>query len=187
MALKQLVQVLPDLHLLTVLAQTQSFTQTARRLGLSKASVSVGISELEKAAGIPLVRRTTRSVRLTEAGQRLVEGIETPFATIAQNFDNLRNLAGAPRGLVRVTAPVALGRQRVAPALPGFLRRYPEIRLELDLSDRLINLAQEGFDLAIRHTDSPPETYVAVRLCEDRKSTRLNSSHNPASRMPSSA
>ena len=165
---RELGPVLPDLHLLTVLAQTQSFTQAARRLGVSKASVSVRISELEKTAGVPLVRRTTRSVVLTEAGLRLAQDIEASFARIAESFDNVKDLAGAPRGLVRVTAAVALGRQVIAPALPGFLREYPEIRLELDLSDRLINLAQEGFDLAIRHTDNPPDTYVAWRLCESR-------------------
>ena len=165
---RELGPVLPDLHLLTVLAQTQSFTQTAQRLGVSKASVSARISELEKTAGVPLVRRTTRSVVLTEAGLRLAQDIEASFARIAESFDHVKDLAGAPRGLLRVTAPVALGRQVIAPALASFLLEYPEIRLELDLSDRLLNLAQEGFDLAIRHTDNPPDTYVAWRLCESR-------------------
>ncbi len=165
---RELGPVLPDLHLLTVLAQTQSFTQTAQRLGVSKASVSARINELEKSAGVPLVRRTTRSVVLTEAGSRLAQDIEASFARIAESFSHVKDLAGAPRGLVRVTAPVALGRQVIAPALPAFLLQYPEVRLELDLSDRLINLAQEGFDLAIRHTDNPPDTYVAWPLCETR-------------------
>lgn len=165
---RQLGPLLPDLHLLTVLAQTHSFTQTARRLGVSKASVSVRINELENAAGVPLVRRTTRSVVLTEAGQRLAQDIDASFARIAESFDNVKDLAGAPRGLVRVTAPVALGRQVISPVLPSFLQAYPEIRLELDLSDRLVNLPQEGFDLAIRHTDKPPDTYVAWRLCGSR-------------------
>lgn len=164
----ELAPVLSNLHLLTVLAQTQSFTQTARRLGISKASVSMRISELEKAAGVPLVRRTTRSVVLTEAGQQLAQDIQGDFARISESFDHVRDLAGKPRGLIRVTAAVALGRQVIAPALSTFLLQYPEIRLELDLSDRLVNLAQEGFDLAIRHTDSPPETYVAWRLCGSR-------------------
>jgi DNA-binding transcriptional LysR family regulator len=165
---RELAPVLSDLHLLTVLAKTQSFTQTARQLGVSKASVSVRISELEKAAGVPLVRRTTRSVVLTEAGLGLAQDIDASFARISESFDQVKDLAGAPRGLLRVTAPVALGRQVIAPALPAFVKLYPEIRLELDLSDRLINLPQEGFDLAIRHTDNPPDTYVAWRLCESR-------------------
>lgn len=157
-----------DLHLLTVLAQTRSYTQAARRLGLSKASVSMRITELERASGVPLVRRTTRSVGLTEAGQQLVDDTGAAFERIAQSFASVKDLAGSPRGLVRLTAPVALGRQHVAPALPGFLRQYPEIRLELDLTDRFVNLAQEGFDLAIRHTQAPPDTHVAWVLCESR-------------------
>ena len=157
-----------DLHLLTVLAETRSYTQAARRLGISKASVSTRIADLERAAAVPLVRRTTRSVGLTQAGQQLVEETRASFERIAHSFAGIRDLAGHPRGLLRVTAPVALGRQYVAPTLAGFLARYPEIRLELDLNDRLANLPQEGFDLAIRHTQAPPETHVAWQLCASR-------------------
>ncbi|AMO25348.1 LysR family transcriptional regulator [Ramlibacter solisilvae] len=157
-----------DLHLLTVLAQTRSYTQAARRLGISKASVSGRIAELERSAGLPLVRRTTRSVGLTPAGQQLVDDTHAAFEGIAQSFASIRDLAGSPRGLVRLTAPVALGRQWIVPTLPPFLRQFPEIRLELDLTDRFVNLQQEGFDLAIRHTQSPPDTHVAWALCPSR-------------------
>lgn len=160
--------VFSDLHLLTVLAQTRSYTQAARRLGISKASVSMRIAELERAAGVPLVRRTTRSVGLTEAGQQLVDETQGAFTRIEQSFAGIKDLAGTPRGLVRISAPVALGRQHVAPTLAAFLRNYPEIRLELDLTDRLVNLAQEGFDLAIRHAPAPPDTHVAWVLCPSR-------------------
>lgn len=160
--------VFADLHLLTVLAQTRSYTQSARRLGISKASVSTRIAELERSAGVPLVRRTTRSVGLTQAGQQLVDDTQAAFAAIEQSFSGVRDLAGTPRGLVRVTAPVALGRQHVAPTLPAFLRDHPEIRLELDLTDRFVNLAQEGFDLAIRHAQVLPDTHVAWTLCASR-------------------
>ena len=168
MALPVTLSQFADLHLLTVLAQTRSYTQAARRLGISKASVSMRIAELERAAGLPLVRRTTRSVGLTDAGLRLVDDTQGAFAQIEQSFGRVRDQAGQPRGLVRVTAPVALGRQRIAPTLPDFIRRYPEIRIDLDLSDRLINLAQEGFDLAIRHVEAPPDTHVAWTLCPTR-------------------
>jgi DNA-binding transcriptional LysR family regulator len=157
-----------DLHLLTVLAQTRSYTQAARRLGLSKASVSMRIAELERAAGVPLVRRTTRSVGMTEAGQQLVDDTGAAFERIAQSYSSVKDLAGSPRGLVRVTAPVALGRQHIAAALPAFFAQYPEVRIELDLNDRLANMAQEGFDLAIRHTQTAPDTHVAWVLRESR-------------------
>jgi DNA-binding transcriptional LysR family regulator len=157
-----------QLQTLSVLAQLGSYTKAAQRLSLSKAAVSQRIAELERAMGTQLVARTTRSVRLTEAGQRLVDDTEGAFAQIARSVAELRDAAGQPRGLLRITAPVALGRQHVAPQLDAFLRRYREIRIELDLSDRLVPLAQEGFDLAIRHTSNPPDTHVAVKLCDSR-------------------
>lgn len=153
------------LHWLTVLAQQGSYTAAAMRLGVSKAAMSQHIADLERAAGVPLVRRTTRSVQLTEAGQRLVDDTRPQFEHIAQRFSEVKDLAGAPRGLLRVTAPVAFARQQLVPRLADFLRDYPEIRLELDLSDQLSSMSLEGFDLAIRHSGAPPDTHVAWTLC----------------------
>jgi DNA-binding transcriptional LysR family regulator len=150
---------------LAVLGQLGSFTAAAQRLGLSKAAMSARIAELERAVGLPLVHRTTRSVRLTEAGQQLADATAGAFDSIATAFAGIKDLAVAPRGLLRITAPVALARQQLVPRLPAFLRAHPEVRVELDLSDRLVPLAQEGFDLAIRHTPAPPETHVAWTLC----------------------
>jgi molybdate transport repressor ModE-like protein len=156
------------LYLLTVIAQTGSFTQAAQRLGLSKAAVSQRVAELERAVGVTLVQRTTRSVRLTDAGQRLVDNTTESFAHIARSLGSARDLAGQPRGVVRMTAPVALGRQQIAPTLPAFFKRYPDIRVELALSDDVVNLAQEGFDLAVRHTSAAPDNHVAWKLCGSR-------------------
>ncbi|MDR7096783.1 LysR family transcriptional regulator [Hydrogenophaga laconesensis] len=156
------------LHWLTMLAQQGSYTAAAQRLGVSKAAMSQRISELERAAGVPLVQRTTRSVRLTEAGQRLVDNLRDPFERIAQSFSSVRDLADEPAGLVRVTAPVAFARQQLVPRIAEFARAHPKVRLELDLSDRLSSLATEGFDLAIRHTAAPPDTHVAWPLCATR-------------------
>jgi DNA-binding transcriptional LysR family regulator len=153
------------LHWLSVLAQQGSFTAAAARLGVSKAAMSQRIAELERAARVPLVQRTTRSVRLTEAGQRLVDDTRASFEQIAQSFSEVRDLAEVPRGLLRVTAPVAFARQQLVPLLAEFLKDHPEVRLELDMSDRLSTLANEGFDLAIRHTARPPDTHVAWSLC----------------------
>jgi DNA-binding transcriptional LysR family regulator len=153
------------LHWLSVLAQQGSYTAAAARLGVSKAAMSQRIAELERAALVPLVQRTTRSVRLTEAGQRLVDDTRASFEQIEQSFAQVRDLAGVPSGLLRVTAPVAFARQQLAPRLTDFLRAYPDVRLQLDMSDRLSSLATEGYDLAIRHTARPPDTHVAWTLC----------------------
>ena len=161
-------QMWSHLHWLGVLGTLGSFTLAARRLGVSKAAMSAHIAALERAAGVPLVLRTTRSVRLTEAGQQLVDTTAGAFDSIATAFAGIRDLAAAPRGRLRLTAPVALARQQIVPLLPAFLRAHPEVRIDLDLSDRLVPLAQEGFDLAIRHTHAPPETHTAWRLCATR-------------------
>ena len=154
------------LHWLSVLAQQGSYTAAAARLGVSKAAMSQRIAELERAARVPLVQRTTRSVRLTEAGQRLVDDTRASFEQIAQSFAQVRDLAEQPSGLLRVTAPVALARQQLMPLLTEFLRLHPQVRVELDMADRLRSLATEGFDLAIRHTERAPDTHVAWTLCD---------------------
>jgi DNA-binding transcriptional LysR family regulator len=161
-------QLWAHLHWLGVLGTLGSFTAAAQRLGVSKAAMSARIAELERAAGVPLVLRTTRSVRLTEAGQQLVDATAGAFDSIATAFAGIKDLAAAPRGRLRLTAPVALARQQIVPLLPAFLRAHPEVRIDLDLSDRLVPLAQEGYDLAIRHTHAPPETHTAWRLCGTR-------------------
>jgi DNA-binding transcriptional LysR family regulator len=155
-------------HWLCVLGTLGSFTAAAQRLGVSKAAMSQRITELERAAGVPLVLRTTRSVRLTEAGQQLADATGGAFEAIGTAFAGIKDLAAAPRGRLRLTAPVALARQQIVPLLPAFLRAHPEVRIDLDLSDRLVPLAQEGFDLAIRHTPAPPETHIAWPLCATR-------------------
>lgn len=154
------------LHWLTVLAEQGSFTRAAERLDVSKAAMSQKIKELEQIAGVLLVQRTTRSVRLTSAGEKLVEELREPFARIEQSFFSVRDTAGPVRGLVRITAPVAFARQQLVPIIGEFLRDYPQVRLQLDVTDRIVSLSSEGFDLAIRHSDTLPETHVALPLCD---------------------
>jgi DNA-binding transcriptional LysR family regulator len=167
----------PQVHTLALLSQLGSFTRVAQRLGISKAAVSQRLSELERDIGQTLVQRTTRSLRLTEAGQRLVAQTADSFAQIARGVAEARDEAAAPRGLVRVTAPVALGRQQVAPAIEAFCLAQPGVRVELDLSDRLVTLAHEGFDLAIRHVGAPPDNHVAWRLAGSRTYTVASSAY----------
>jgi len=107
-------------------------------------------------------------VRLTSAGEKLVEELREPFARIEQSFFSVRDTAGPVRGLVRITAPVAFARQQLVPIIGEFLRDYPQVRLQLDVTDRIVSLSSEGFDLAIRHSDTLPETHVALPLCDTR-------------------
>ena len=136
-------------HWLGVLAGTGSFTAAAERIGVSKAAMSEHIRELEHAAGVALVGATRGA-----------------FEQIERGLADIRELADTPRGLLRITAPVALGRQQIAPLVPVFLRRHSEVRNALERSERLSSLAQEGFDLAIRQAATAPETHVAWLLCE---------------------
>lgn len=152
------------LHWLTVLAVHGSYTGAAQRLGVSKAAMSQRIAELERAAGVALVRRTTRSVQLTEAGARMVEDTKGAFEQIAATFEGVRDLSATPFGRLRVTAPVAFARQQLVHRIPEFLEAHPAVRIELEMSDELRSLARDGFDLALRHTSAPPETHVAWTL-----------------------
>lgn len=155
----------PHVHCLAVLQQQGSYTRSAEHLGLSKAAISQRISELEAHVGVPLVRRTTRSVQLTEAGKRLADQAQRSFTDLRHSVAQLQDLVAQPRGLLRITLPVALARQHIVPSLGPFLNRYPDIQLELDLSDQVVPLEREGFDLAIRHTTTPPDNAIAWLLC----------------------
>ncbi|HKW83152.1 MAG TPA: LysR family transcriptional regulator [Burkholderiaceae bacterium] len=166
MGAKKIEGLWSHVHWLTILASQGSYTAAAARLKVSKAAMSQHIAELERAAGVPLVRRTTRSVQLTEAGRQLVEATEPAFAQIERGFAGVHDLVETPRGLLRVTAPVALARQQIVPRLPQFLDACPQVRLELDMSDRLASLAPEGFDLAVRHSSTVPDTHVAWKICD---------------------
>ena len=156
------------LHALVMLAEQGSFTRAAERLDISKAAMSQKIRELEAAAGVPLVQRTTRSVRLTSAGEKLVDDMREPFAHIARSFVSVRDEAGPLRGVIRITAPVAFARQQLVSHITAFLVLHPQVRIQLEVSDRLVSLSSEGFDLAIRHSEQIPETHVAQRLCDTR-------------------
>jgi len=154
------------IHWLSVLEEHGTYTAAAVRLGVSKSAVSQRISDLEKATGTRLVTRTTRSVRLTDAGLSLTQQVRSAYEQIARSFSSVRDSVGEVRGLVRLTAPVAFARQQLVPHLSAFLKLYPQVRIQLDVSDTLSSLAAEGYDLAVRHGFQVPETHVAWKLCD---------------------
>jgi DNA-binding transcriptional LysR family regulator len=168
MSTKKIEALWHHLYSLVIVDATGSYTAAALRLGITKGAVSQRITELERASGITLVHRTTRSMQLTEAGKTLADSVRASFQDIERSFAGVRDLAETPGGVLRVSAPVALGRQQIVPRMGAFLRAFPQVRIELELSDRLVPLAQEGFDLAIRHSSSAPETHVAWTLCATR-------------------
>jgi DNA-binding transcriptional LysR family regulator len=131
-------------------AEVRSFSLAARRLNLSKSVVSKHVSKLEKSLGARLLNRTTRSLSLTEIGAafyehcaRIVEEAEKAELVVG-------NFGSAPRGVIKVNASVEFGTVHVAPALPVFLAKYPEVSIDMTLSDRFVDLAEEGYDVAIR-------------------------------------
>jgi DNA-binding transcriptional LysR family regulator len=136
-------------------AETGSFSRAARDLGLSKATVSKRVAELEAALGVALVARTTRRAALTEAGERALVRAQRIVEEADAARDEAVEARSAPKGRLKVAAPLSFGLLYLADALPAFLTAYPDINLDLALADKTVDLIGEGFDVAVRIR--PPE------------------------------
>jgi DNA-binding transcriptional LysR family regulator len=144
--------------------EARSFSGGARALGLTKSAVSKRIARLEAQMGVQLMRRTTRSLSLTDAGRTLYDRASHAITLCREAQGALSELSTGPRGMLRITAPMTFGRLRLAPLLPEFLGSYPDLQIQLVLLDRPVDLADEGFDLAIRLTKTLPAGVVARKL-----------------------
>jgi DNA-binding transcriptional LysR family regulator len=151
--------------------ELRSFSAAAARLGMSKSAVSRRVTELEQRLGARLINRTTRKISLTEVGQAFHARCLQILADIEEAEGAASALGANPRGLLRVTGPVSFGTLHLAPAIPAFLARYPEIELELDLSDRFVDLVEDGYDVAVRIGRLRDSSLVARRLCAARRLT----------------
>jgi len=164
---------LEDLRSLAVYArvvEAKSFTAAAARLGLSKSAVSARLAQLEGRLGVRLLRRTTRRMSLTAEGARLYERCAHLLRAAQEAVEVVADVGRRPHGLLRVTAPVGLGLFRLARELPSFAERYPEVRLDLSLSDQAADVIQESFDVAIRVAARLTEsTLIARRIGTDRR------------------
>jgi molybdate transport repressor ModE-like protein len=141
---------LDAMRLFSRLAERGSFSAAARDLKIKQSTASKWVAELEAEFGANLVERTTRSVRITEDGQRLLARARDLLAAFDELSAEFEERSPEPRGRVRASIPVVFGRLFVVPAVGDFLDRHPEVSVELVMSDRYVNLVDEGFDLAIR-------------------------------------
>lgn len=130
--------------------ELRAFSAAARDLSLSNASVSKHVSFLEDHLGARLLERTTRSLAVTPTGSAYYEKCARILDELEETEQGVRNATSAPRGLLRVNAPVAFAQTNLSPLITNFARRYPEIELDLTLSDRFVDLIEEGVDVAIR-------------------------------------
>ncbi len=140
------------------------FSAATARLGLSKSAVSKKIARLEERLGSRLLNRTTRRLSLTEAGEAFYSRAAAVVQAAQEAEQAAMDLAANPRGRLRVNAPMSFATAHLAPLIPRFAAAYPDIELEIDLNDRLVDLVEEGYDLAIRIGRLPDSSLVARRL-----------------------
>jgi DNA-binding transcriptional LysR family regulator len=150
-------------------ADLEGFAPAARKLGLSPSSVTRLIAALEERLGARLLQRTTRKVALTDVGARYLERVRRILADVDEAEGAAEGERTRPGGRLVVSAPVGLGRLHISPVMSAYLKRYPEVSGELRLSDRMINLVEEGVDLAVRIGHLADSTLVARHVGEMRR------------------
>lgn len=158
-----------DLDLFTRVMAMGSFSEAARALDLTPAAVSKRIARLEKQLDVRLFQRTTRQLTATAEGAAFHRHAQRILADIDAARDAMSHRASEPAGLLRVTAPASFGRMHISPIVPAFLERYPEVELDLSLTDGLVDLVEEGFDLAIRIVQPEDSSMIARWLAPNRR------------------
>lgn len=144
--------------------ESESFSGAARELGLSRSAVSRHVSRLEEDLHVRLLNRTTRRLSVTEAGAAFYDHCRRVVAEAEAAEQAVTHLQSEPRGVIKLNAPMDFGRLHVAPILPQFLERHPEVAVDMTLNDRFVDLIEEGFDVAIRITRLPDSSLVARKI-----------------------
>jgi len=150
-------------------ADLQGFAPAARKLGLSPSGVTRLIAALEQRLGARLLQRTTRSVTLTDIGTRYLERARRILADVEEAEGSAQDERTRPSGRLVVSAPVGFGRLHVSPVMSAYLKRYPEVSAELRLADRMVNLVEDGIDLAVRIGHLADSSLVARHVGEMRR------------------
>jgi len=160
------------LQLMTVfvaVAEEQSFAGGARRLNMSPPAVTRAIAALEDRLGTKLLTRTTRYVRVTDAGQRYLEDARRIISEVDEADEAAAGINAEPRGQLAITAPVLFGKLFVLPGIVDYLQRYPDMEISAVFLDRIVNLLEEGFDVGIRIGELPDSSMKAIRVGSIRR------------------
>ena len=160
---------LNDMVTFARVVEAGGFSEAARQMGVSKSHVSKAIARLELSLGVRLLNRSTRGLSVTEIGAAFHEHCIRITEEAAQAAEVVGRLQSEPRGVLRVTAPVAFGRLHVGPAVAEFLSRYPRLKLDMTITDRMVDLVSEGYDVAIRIRREPSLHVVARELAPVRR------------------
>ncbi|HEX7925096.1 MAG TPA: LysR family transcriptional regulator [Bradyrhizobium sp.] len=150
-------------------ADLEGFAPAARKLGLSPSAITRLIAALEERLGARLLQRTTRQVTLTDAGSRYLERARRILADVEEAEDAVESERTRPEGRLVISAPFGFGRLHVSPVVSAYLKRYPDVGVDLRLSDRRINLVEDGVDLAVRLGHLPDSTLVARHVGQMRR------------------
>lgn len=157
-----------EMRTFCAVAEAGSFVRAAEALAVSKAAVSRHVGELEARLGVRLLHRTTRRLSLTGEGEIFYARSKELLAGLEEAESELRSRSSAARGVLRINAPVTFGILHLAPLWGTFRERHPQVRLDLTLSDRTVDLVEEGYDVAIRIAALPDSTLVSKRLAGTR-------------------
>jgi DNA-binding transcriptional LysR family regulator len=158
---------LTDLSYFLEIAKHLNFRRASLELGLSSSALSHALRGLEERLGVRLLNRTSRSVTLTAAGEALRTSILEPFEDIGRALDVLNRFRDAPMGRVRLSVPTEAAEYLVGPVMATFLERYPDVEIEVSVSNRMIDITEGGFDAGIRYGGTVPDDMITQRLSPD--------------------
>ncbi|WP_118181593.1 LysR family transcriptional regulator [Paraburkholderia phosphatilytica] len=153
-----------DLIYFLAIARHRSFSRAAIELGVSTSALSHALKGLESRLGVRLLNRTTKSVTLTGAGDALAASVGLPFEAIDSALETLNRFRDAPAGRIRLNVAVEAATLLLAPVIPAFVERYPDVELDIVASNRMVNVTEGGFDAGIRYGGTVPEDMIAQRL-----------------------